>query len=180
MRWRLVIEADGGYRIEGPAGEWIEARPGQARGREVSLPGGARGKLRDASEWQGFVLEQEPQAVDGRTGREDRERERPMPAASGTVPEARPPLTTRPAGPPGVWMGAALLLEDGRLFWLVRDGSGGFELADWEVPGGYWVARCEGEAWWLEPTVAGEALEAPAALLVLLAAEIVEATAGER
>lgn len=69
---------------------------------------------------------------------------------------------------------ASLLLADGRLFRILpRLGQEPrLEVAGWEVPGAYWIAKPRGDGWRLRPTPAGEILGDVLELLVLLAAEI--------
>jgi hypothetical protein len=68
-----------------------------------------------------------------------------------------------------------VLLEDGRLFRIVRQAQGeGFELAGWEVPGAYLRAVAQGEGFRLEATVAGGGIPDIRALTLLFAAEALD------
>ena len=69
-----------------------------------------------------------------------------------------------------------LLLDDGRLFRIVRRGAreGGFELLGWDTPGAYLEARAVEGGWTLVATVAGGGIGDLTALSVLFAAEILD------
>jgi hypothetical protein len=74
-----------------------------------------------------------------------------------------------------------LLLEDGRLFRILRSGTreGRFELLGWETPGAFLEARVAPEGGWqIAATAAGGGLEGLAdmtTLILLFAAEVLEA-----
>jgi len=71
-----------------------------------------------------------------------------------------------------------LLLGDGRLFHvrLCGPADARYELAGWETPGAYLVARPNADGWTIDETAAGSQIETVnAELLVLFAAEIIEA-----
>jgi hypothetical protein len=72
----------------------------------------------------------------------------------------------------------SILLEDGRLFRIVPRISGPgvrIELRGWEDAGAYWTCRRARGGFRMEPTVAGRCLEAVDGLLILFAAEILDA-----
>lgn len=83
--------------------------------------------------------------------------------------------TTRDEGP-GV-QPVDLLLQDGRMFrWTIRGARRPrFELSGWEVPGAYIEAIPGDGGWILRRTVAGNELEAPTSLFILLGAELAHA-----
>ena len=70
--------------------------------------------------------------------------------------------------------GTSILFADGRLFRVEVRGlsSPRVEVARWDVPGPYVIARPENAGWKLERTPAGEALEGCDALEQLLRAAI--------
>ena len=70
-----------------------------------------------------------------------------------------------------------LLLDDGRMFRIVPCGprDNRFELMGWETSGAYLVARAEGEGWRITPTVACRGISTLDAILILFAAQILEA-----
>ena len=70
-----------------------------------------------------------------------------------------------------------LLLDDGRLFRIVRQGPRqvGFELLGWETAGAYLTAQPVANGWTLAPTAASGGLIDLRAIVVLFAAEILDA-----
>lgn len=145
---RLIRRPEGGFRLEGAAPTPVEAVP-QAGGYEVS-GGGAPWTLGWSDGERGWILS----AVEGGT-----EVEVGRTTAASLEPQLAP---------------SSVLLADGRLFRLSWSGATAprVELARWDVPGAYLVATGAGGAWEIERTVAGKALDAPLALLVLTCVEI--------
>lgn len=92
----------------------------------------------------------------------------------GTVEAAR---TMPPVGMAGVPGPRFLLLEDGQLFRMVLRGprDGGFELSGWETPGSYVVARPAADGWNLVPQPACGGLDEIQVLLLMFAAELLDA-----
>jgi len=72
---------------------------------------------------------------------------------------------------------AWLLLEDGRLFRVCLRGPRRcrFELRGWETSGAYFEATPESRGWNIAPMVAGAELRGVTPLLMLFAAEILDA-----
>jgi hypothetical protein len=70
-----------------------------------------------------------------------------------------------------------LLLDDGRMFRIVPCGprDSRFELLGWETSGAYLVARPNGDGWRIVPTVACRGILNLDAILILFAAQILEA-----
>ena len=70
-----------------------------------------------------------------------------------------------------------LLLDDGRLFRIVRRGprDDGFDLLGWEMPGEYLRARPEPEGWRLIGSAACSGLTEINVIVILFAAEILDA-----
>jgi hypothetical protein len=70
-----------------------------------------------------------------------------------------------------------LLLEDARLYRIVRraPGEDGFDLESWEVPGAYARAVLEAGAWRLRLEPAGIGLAQTPVLMLMLAAEALDA-----
>ena len=70
--------------------------------------------------------------------------------------------------------GRSIVLSDGRLFRVSVRGARvpRIEVARWDVPGPYLVARVSGDGWAIERTPAGEALAACEALELLTTAAI--------
>jgi len=108
---------------------------------------------------------------------------RPSPAGDGLELYERARETEEPLGylfrADRSGDGSHVLAEDGRLFRVVLRGPRDphYELAGWEGPGPYIVARPESDgAWKLEPTVAWEGMDREEArfLTVLFVAEILE------
>jgi hypothetical protein len=150
---RLVRLSNGGFEIEATGCPAIRV---EASGEVWSVDGveGLPGGIlrRATSGGEGFVLE----AARGRT-----EAGRTMPLVGAG----------REAGL------KFLLLDDGRLFRVVRRGprKAGFELLGWEMPGAYLTAQPAPEGWRLIPTAASGGLEDLTRLVVLFAAEILDA-----
>ena len=152
---RLATTREGGFRIEPGGGAAALAVSAAGDGWEVSQgPSGARWLLeRDRSYPGGFVLSDRRGGASSRTTRE----------ADGD-------------GAP-----SNLLAPDGRLFLIRRRGADAarFELSGWEVPGAYLVARPEGDGFDISLTDAGLKLDVAAEVLILFAAEILDAIAAD-
>jgi len=75
-----------------------------------------------------------------------------------------------------------LVMEDGRIYRLLLCGPADarFELLGWETPGAYLAARCDSRGWKVTPQPASSGLREIRPLLVLLAAELLEAAAEGR
>jgi hypothetical protein len=152
---RLATSRGGGFRIELGGGVAPIIADPAGEGWEVRQgPEGLRWLLHPESAFPGgFILRESGGGESGRTTREaDRE------------------------GPP-----SNLLAPDGRLFLIRRRGPGvaRFELSGWEVPGAYLVARPDEGAFEIERTEAGRELDVAAEVLILFAAEIVQAIASD-
>jgi hypothetical protein len=155
---RLCPAAGGGFRLEAPDGQAIQAGELREGRRDVVCPDGQRWTLREsaASDPAGFVLE----VADAEGGRE---------IARSARGSTGPGFDT-----------LAFYLADGRVF-LAAPAIGqevGYELHGWEVRGAYWIAGRQGSGWTLRPTAAGRRLRGDRVVLVLLAAELVAAEAG--
>ena len=155
MRWpatfSVLREADGSFRLVGGRDRTIAAT---ASGDGYAVAGTGAGTgwfLREESgrEGSGFVLRDAATAEAGEIAR-----------------------SSRLAGTEGA---ASILLADGRLFRIVpratREGSR-VELAGWEAPGAYLVARPARSGWRVEAGPAGRSLDAGAGLAVIFAAEV--------
>jgi hypothetical protein len=152
---RLATTREGGFRIDpgGGAAELVAVPAGE--GWEVRR-GAAEARfrlLRDRSYPGGFVLRDGAGDESGRTTRE-------------TDGETLP---------------ANLLAPDGRLFRVRRRIADvpRFELSGWEVPGAYLLAYPDGEQFAIERTDAGTELPVAEEILILFAAEILDAVADE-
>lgn len=147
--------------------------------RVVRTPGGGfclRSSERD--EWVVGELDGESRTVEAgeRTWALRRSANR-----SGWVLEAQALSGTelaRTDGDDGPGAAVSVYLNDGRVFWIVPrlDAQPRFELRGWEVDGAYWIGWADGTDWRLAATPAGTGLENSGPLVVLLAAEIVDAT----
>jgi len=150
---RLARLSSGGFEIEASGHPVIRVEPSD-EGWRVDGPGSLRGGIlrRAASGAEGFVL----LGADGK-----REAGRTMPLVG----------TGREAGL------KFLLLDDGRLFRIVRRGprERGFELLGWELPGAYLTAQPAWQGWRLMPTAASGGLDDLTTISVLFAAEILDA-----
>jgi len=154
-KMRLATTREGGFRIDTGGGDAPLVADPEGEGWEVRQgPDGPRWKLtRDGSYPGGFLLR-------GSQG-------------------GGPARTTREAaceGPP-----SNLLAPDGRLFRVVRRGAAvtRFELTGWEVPGAYLVAHPDESGFEIARTDAGRELDLAAEILILFAAEIVEAVSAD-
>lgn len=165
--------------------EGVDAlRPDEARLRDIAWTAGSDGSFRLDLVDRGSVLARPipgGYALSG-AGTEGWRLEEPQDGSSGfvlirTAGGTREEIgrTTRDDGP-GV-QPVDLLLEDGRLFrWTIRGpGNPRFELTGWEVPGAYVEAVRSREGWMLKRTVAGEELDAPPSLFILVGAELAHA-----
>jgi hypothetical protein len=152
---KLATTREGGFRIDPDGGTAPLAASPAGEGWEVlEQPEGRRWSLlRDRSYPGGFVLRDAGGGESGRTTREAGE-----------------------DGPP-----SNLLAPDGRLFEIRRRGAreARFELSGWEVPGAYLVARSGEDGWEIARTDAGCALEVAPEVLILFAAEILDAAASD-
>ncbi len=152
---RLAITREGGFRIDRGGDEAPLVADPDGEGWEVRQgPGQPLFRLsRDRSYPGGLVLR------------------------GGEAGEAV--RTTREAG--GEGPPSTLLAPGGRLFRVVRRGAGvtRFELTGWEVPGAYLVARPDESGFEIARTDAGLALDLAAEILILFAAEIVEAASAD-
>ena len=152
--FRLSIDARGGFRVEAGGGlPLVEALPDAEAGSTAKAFVTALGRLvRDDAFPGGFVIEEQGLGEDGLVGR-----------------------TTREGGRAG--LPASLLARDGRLFRVVvrpRD-EVVFELLGQEAPGAYLRARRSGDAYTIERTIAGRDLPLDPEILLLFAAEILDA-----
>jgi len=149
----LARMANGGFEIETAGQPTVRVDP-CGDGWRIEGQRGIEGWFlrRTAGDGVGFVLSE----ADGRT-----EAGRTMPLVG----------TGREAGL------RFLLLGDGRLFRIVRQGPRqvGFELLGWETPGAYLKALPEAKGWTLAPTAAAGGLDDLRAIGVLFAAEILDA-----
>ncbi len=152
---RLAITREGGFRIDRGSGEAALAADRRGDGWEVRQdPAGPRFTLsRDAAFPGGILLRGSGEGAFARTTRE----------AGGS-------------GPP-----SSLLAPDGRLFRIVRRGASTtrFELTGWEVAGAYLVARPDESGFEIARTDSGRELDLAAEILILFAAEIVEAVSAD-
>jgi hypothetical protein len=153
--FRLSSDARGGFRVETETGAaLVEAIPDAESGIAATAYVTALGRLvRDGAFPGGFVIEEQGLGEDGLVGR-----------------------TTREGGRAG--LPASLLARDGRLFRVVarpRD-EVVFELSGQEAPGAsYLRARRSGDAYTIERTIAGRDLLLDPEILLLFAAEILDA-----
>ncbi len=152
--YRVVRDASGGFRVERAPGEPAVAATAAGEGWSVTAGADrAIGRLsRDGSFPGGFVIEEPSGGEEGLVGR-----------------------TTREGGRAG--LPASLLAQDGRLFRVVARLSGEpfFELRGQEAPGAYLRARRGGDAVTIERTIAGRDLDLAPEILLLFAAEILDA-----
>jgi hypothetical protein len=148
---KLARTPDGGFRIDPGGGAAALVAVVTGDGWEVRQdPSGNRWSLlRDRSFPGGFVLRDRAGGEPGRTTRE-------------TDDDAVP---------------VSLLAPDGRLYRVRRRAAGGarFELSGWEVRGAYLVARVEADGVAIERTDAGEELAVLPEILILFAAEVLDA-----
>jgi hypothetical protein len=145
---------EGGFEIKAAGRTTIRAHPSDGGWRIDGSEGAGNWLLkRTTDEARGFVL-----LASG--GSEDEEIGRTMPLAGAVEAGLK-----------------FLLLDDGRLFRIVRRGTrdGVFELLGWEAPGAYIEARPEATGWMLVATTAGGGLVDLTAISILLAAEILDA-----
>ncbi len=152
---RLATTGGGGFTIDPGGGARRVAADPAGEGWEVrEVPDAPRWVLlRDASYPGGFVLREIGGGEVGRTTREAGD-----------------------DGPP-----SSLLAPDGRLFRVARRGARTtrFELTGWEVSGAYLVA-CSGEKGFeIARTEAGRAFDLAVEILILFAAELVDAAAAD-
>ncbi len=152
---RLATTREGGFRIDPGGGAAALVAGPAGEGWEVRQgPEGTRWSLlRDRSFPGGFVLRDSAGGESGRTTRE----------ADGE-------------GPP-----VNLLAPDGRLFRVRRRAAdvARFELSGWEVPGAYLLARSDGDEFEIARTDAGQRLDVAPEVLILFAAEILDAIAAD-
>jgi hypothetical protein len=152
---RLATTPEGGFRIDPDTGAApLVAEPA---GEGWEIPRDPEGPgfrlLRDLGYPGGFVLLGGDGAELGRVTRE-----------------------TGEEGPPSV-----LLAPDGCLFRIRRRGAdvSRFELLGWEVPGAYLTARPEEGGFEIARTEAGRELDLHPEVLILFAAEILDAVAAD-
>ena len=147
----VVRLPEGGFEIKAAGRTTIRAHPSDGNWRIDGSEGAGDWLLeRTSGEAKGFVL----LATDGRE-----EIGRTMPLAGAVEAGLK-----------------FLLLDDGRLFRIVRRGTrdGVFELLGWETPGAYVEARPAATGWMLVATAAGGGLVDLTAISILLAAEILD------
>ena len=147
---------EGGFEIKAAGRATIRAQPSDGNWRIDGGEGSGAWLLKRASdEARGFVL----LASVGRAGEEE-EIGRTMPLAGAVESGLK-----------------FLLLDDGRLFRIVRRGTRDcvFDLLGWEAPGAYIEARPVATGWMLVATTAGGGLVDLTAISILLAAEILDA-----
>ncbi len=152
---RLVTTREGGFRID---------------------TGGGVVPLVADPEGDGWVVRQGPE---GPSWTLTRDGAYPGGFLLGGTQGGGPARTTREAGREGP--PSNLLAPDGRLFRVVRRGAAvtRFELTGWEVSGAYLVAHPSESGFEIARTDAGRELDLAAEILILFAAEIVEAVSDE-
>ncbi len=152
--YRVLRDAAGGFLVEAESGEPVVTARVAGEGWTVTAGADrAMGRLsRDPSFPGGFVVEDPAEGEDGLVGR-----------------------TTREGGRAG--LPASLLARDGRLFRVVARWSGEpcFDLVGQESPGAYLRSRRGEGVVTIERTIAGRELDLAPEILLLFAAEILDA-----
>ena len=142
---RLTRRPSGGFLLEG-----VETTPIEAvrEGNDFAIGGAEPRRMEWSDGERGWVLRS---------------------AANGDAESGRTTCGDREALAP-----STVLLADGRLFRLIVSGASAprVELARWDGPGAYLVARAVDGGWDLTRTAAGEALEAGPELWILASAEL--------
>ena len=149
----LTRGAGGGFDLRPEEGEGLRLAPVEVGWQaEGAARLGACSLVREHPERDGFVLR----------------------AAGGGAELGR--TLCLPESSPGLSL-YYLLLDDGRMFRIVPCGprDSRFELLGWEISGAYLVARPEGEGWRIAPTTACGGISDLEAILILFAAQILEA-----